>query len=73
MDVLLQSVFERIGNNRLAKKARQNSQAFAGIGVANPCREEAEAEGQHGDVQHEVLLCNVSLRGRGKRLLALVA
>ena len=31
-------------------------QAFAGIGVANACREKAEAKSQHDDVQHEELL-----------------
>jgi hypothetical protein len=73
MDVLLQGVFERSGK-QFARKTRQNSQSFAGVGVANSRREEAEGEGQHGDVQHEVLLCDVSLWGREKNiLLALVA
>jgi hypothetical protein len=48
------------------KKARETSESFAGVGVTNSRREEAEGEGQHGDVQHEVLLCDVSLWGRGK-------
>ena len=30
---------------------------FAGVGVAHRHREEAEAKGQHDDVQHEMLLC----------------
>jgi hypothetical protein len=34
----------------------QNLKPFAGIGVAYPRHEEAEGEGQHQDVQHEVLL-----------------
>ena len=55
MVVLLQSVFERSGY-RLAKKTRQNLKPFAGVGVAHCGREEAEAEGQHDDIQHEVLL-----------------
>ena len=38
------------------KKTRQNSKPFAGVGVTYSRREEAEAEGQHEDVQHEVLL-----------------
>ena len=29
---------------------------FAGVGVTDGDREEAEAEGQHDDVQHEMLL-----------------
>jgi hypothetical protein len=43
-----------------AKKARQNSKPFAGVGVTYPRREEAEAEGQHDDIQHEMLLCAVT-------------
>jgi hypothetical protein len=39
------------------KKTRQNLKPFAGVGVAERRDEEAEAEGQHEDVQHEVLLC----------------
>ena len=41
------------------KKARQNLKPFAGVGVTHRHREEAEAEGQHDDVQHQVLLCVV--------------
>jgi hypothetical protein len=33
---------------------------FAGVGVADACREQAEAEGQHDDIQHEMLLCAVT-------------
>jgi len=33
-----------------------SSQPFAGISIADARREEAEAEGQHDDIQHEVLL-----------------
>jgi hypothetical protein len=38
------------------KKTSQNLEPFAGIGIAYPCREEAEAEDQHDDVQHDMLL-----------------
>ena len=38
------------------KKTRQALKSFAGVGVTDRRREEAEAEGQHDDVQHEVLL-----------------
>jgi hypothetical protein len=41
------------------KKTRQNLKSFAGVGVAHCHHEEAEAEGQHDDVQHQVLLCVV--------------
>ena len=33
-----------------------SSEPFAGVGVAYSHREETEAEGQHDDVQHEMLL-----------------
>jgi hypothetical protein len=33
---------------------------FAGVGVADRYREEAEAEGQHGNIQHETLLMRVN-------------
>jgi len=39
---------------------RAPSQPFADIGVAYARREEAEPEGQHGDVKHEMFLCFVS-------------
>jgi hypothetical protein len=32
---------------------------FAGVGVADARREQAEGESQHGYIQHEVLLCAV--------------
>jgi hypothetical protein len=35
------------------------SQPFAGIGITYPRREEAEAERQHDNVQHGMLLCVV--------------
>ncbi len=41
------------------KKTRQTLKSFAGVGVSHRHPEEAEAEGQHDDVQHEVLLCVV--------------
>jgi hypothetical protein len=44
------------------KKTRLNLKAFAGVGVTDPRREEAEAERQHEEVQHELLLC-VANRG----------
>src|SRR3979409_937469 len=60
MVVLLQGVFERSlpardAGGRLTK-TRQNSEPLAGIGVTHRRREEAETEGQHDDVQHEMLL-----------------
>jgi hypothetical protein len=42
------------------KKTRQKLKSFAGIGVTYRRREEAEAEGQHENVQHEMLLCSVT-------------
>src|SRR6267154_3988237 len=36
------------------------SQPFAGVGIAYACHEEAEAERQHDDVQHEMFLCEWS-------------
>ena len=39
------------------KETRQNSKPFAGVGVTYSRHEEAEAQGQHDGVQHEVLLC----------------
>ena len=45
------------------KKTRQNLKPFAGVGVTYSNREEAEAKGQHQDIQHQVLLVVlVSLR-----------
>jgi hypothetical protein len=41
------------------KKTRQKLKSFAGVGVAHCRHKEAEAEGQHDDVQHQVLLCVV--------------
>jgi hypothetical protein len=38
------------------KKTRQNLKPFAGVGVTYRHREEAQTEGQHDDVQHELLL-----------------
>ena len=35
-------------------------QAFAGIGVADACQEEACAERQHDNVQHGMFLCDVN-------------
>jgi hypothetical protein len=50
------------GGYRLSvKKTRQNLEPFAGVGVTHRRREEAEAEGQHDDVQHEMLLCAVMM------------
>ena len=47
------------------KKTRQNLEPFAGVGVTHRRHEEAEAEGQHDDVQHEMLLCAVICGARG--------
>jgi hypothetical protein len=40
------------------------SKPFAGIGIADAQREQAEGEGQHKNVQHKLLLCD--LRGERK-------
>jgi hypothetical protein len=48
-----------------------SSKPFAGIGVAYSRHEEAEAEGQHDDVQHEVFLC-AAIRGERNNALASV-
>jgi hypothetical protein len=64
MVVLLQSVFERepalgLDARRIparVKKSRQSLKPLAGVGVTYRQHEEAEAEGQHDDIQHEVLL-----------------
>jgi hypothetical protein len=42
------------------KKTGQKLKSFAGVGVTHRRREEAEAEGQHDDVQHEMLLCGMT-------------
>jgi hypothetical protein len=46
------------------KKTRQNLKPFAGVGVAHRGCEEAKAEGQHDDIQHEVLLVVVVSKRR---------
>jgi hypothetical protein len=53
MVVFLQGVCSEVTR---VKKTRQALKSFAGVGVTDRRREEAEAEGQHDDVQHEVLL-----------------
>jgi hypothetical protein len=40
-------------------ETRQKSEPFAGVGVTHRRHEEAEAEGHHKDVQHELLLCGI--------------
>src|SRR5712664_1447196 len=55
------------------EKTQKNLKPFAGVGVTYSHREEAEAEGQHEDIQHQVLLVVlVSLRHtcefQGKRI-----
>ena len=50
MTVFLQCVFER------SRKTPENLKSLAGVGVADSDREEAEAKGQHDDVQHPILL-----------------
>ena len=54
-----------------ANKARQKLKPFAGVGVADRRREKDEAEDQHEDVQHEMLLKCSNLRSE-RDLLALV-
>jgi hypothetical protein len=49
------------------KKTRQKLKPLAGVGVADRYDEEAEAKGQHGDIQHETLLMRRELRGRIER------
>src|ERR1700729_1786583 len=44
-----------------------SSKPFAGVGVTYRHHEEAEAEGQHDDVPHEMLLSRCELRIRIKR------
>jgi hypothetical protein len=41
------------------KKTRQKLKPFAGVGVTYSRHEESEAEAQHDDVQHGMLLCAV--------------
>src|SRR6202020_2198863 len=53
------STFERRRNPVRATKTRQKSEPFAGVGIAHRRHEEAEAEGHHEDVQHELLLCGI--------------
>ena len=53
MVVLLRCVFERSG---VPKKTRQKLKSFAGVCVADRSREEAEAEDNHENVQHGMLL-----------------
>src|ERR1700733_6963730 len=45
-------------------KPRQKSEPFAGVGVTHRRHEEAEAEGHHEDVQHELLLCGIICAAR---------
>jgi hypothetical protein len=44
---------------------------FASIGVTYSRHEKGEAESQHGDVQHEMLLCAVTCEGDRERALSL--
>ena len=44
------------------KKTRQNLKSFTGVGVTYRQHEEAEAKGQHEDIQHQVLLVLLSCR-----------
>jgi hypothetical protein len=41
------------------KTASRKSEPFAGVGVTDRGHEEAEAEGQHENIQHGMLLCGV--------------
>lgn len=38
------------------KKTRQNLKPFTGVGVTYRHHEEAQTDGEHDDVQHELLL-----------------
>lgn len=53
-----------------AAKTRENLKPLAGIGVADSHHEEAQAKGQHDDVQHGILPVALSLTmmctGEGK-------
>src|SRR5258707_14884513 len=42
--------------------------SFAGVGVTHRHHEEADAEGQHDDIQHEVLLVALVFRSRPLRV-----
>jgi hypothetical protein len=52
----LRKRWRRVNNRR---SWLYSSKPFAGVGVAYAHHEEAEAEGQHDNVQHEELLCAV--------------
>jgi hypothetical protein len=41
------------------KKTRQNLEPFAGVGVTNRRHKEAEAEGQHDNVEHVMFQCGM--------------
>jgi hypothetical protein len=72
MVVLLQGVFGRyVSTQKRAKKMRQNLKPFAGVAVADGGREKGEAQRQHEDVHHEILL-SVAWRGRRDGFLAIV-
>jgi hypothetical protein len=54
---------ERLRAKRTAVRAnetRQKLKSFTGVGVTHGRNEEAEAEGQHENVQHEMLLCGMA-------------
>ena len=72
MVVLPQGVFDRSRKRaRNAQETRQNLEPFAGVAVADRGCEKGEAERQHEEVHHEILL-SVGWRGRRGGFLAIV-
>jgi hypothetical protein len=59
-----------VGIGSREENAGKILEPLAGIGVAYPHHEEAEAEGQHDDIKHEVLLCVVREETNGVLALA---
>jgi hypothetical protein len=58
---------ERLRAKRTAVRAnesRQKLKSFTGVGVTHGRDEEAEAEGQHENIQHGMLLCGVVREGQ---------
>jgi hypothetical protein len=48
------------------------SQPLAGVGVTDACREEAEAERQHDNIEHGMFLCVVN-RATGSAAVRVLA
>ena len=59
---------DEAGERIIEDHGRSPLKPFAGVGVADAHREEAEPEGQHENVQHEMLLCGVTCGARANRL-----